>query len=185
MKTILFVLDGSPLASTAARQVIQLAQACQGKIIAQFVIDPQKLFDLEGFSGPGLCGSGVFIETEQALIPPLMHLGEMLMMSFTARAEGAGIEVEDFIDVGNPAQEIALRAAGSDLVVLPATEANYIASDSLRATVSCPILLVESEISSSIVQIKDVSIPVVEAFKEVVACAELRIAVDGSDFVAA
>ena len=154
MKTILFVVDGSPLACAASYEVIYLAKASPSKIIAQFIIDPQRLFDLQGFEGEGLCGSGVFIETEQELIPPLVRLGETLLMSFTARAEGAGVDVEVFVDVGNPAREIASRATDCDLVALPATAANSTLSNELVDLIACPILLVQSQIDGMLLEPK-------------------------------
>lgn len=149
MKSILLIVEGLPISKIAADVAIGLACACKASITAQFVIDPHRVFEFEGFcdcgcGGRGLCGSGVFIEAEQSIVRALAELGESLLMTFTALAEGRSIQVEQHIDIGNKAEEIAGRACGEDLVILGETEEALQLSRSLGATLSCPILVVQS-----------------------------------------
>ena len=144
MKTILYLTQGTPLAKVAAELAISLARGLEASITAQFVVDPQLIFELEGFSGRGLCGSGVFIEAEQQIIVPLVNLGESLLMSFTALAEGQDVSVRQFIDIGDSAREIAQRAADSDVVILAGTHANSLVARALLPIFSRTVLLVQS-----------------------------------------
>ncbi len=157
MKSILLIVEGTLVAKIAADTAIALARSSNAEIVAQFIIDPQRLFELEGFcscgcGGRGLCGSGVFIECEQEIATSLANLGESLLMSFAALAEGQSIKVEQYTDTGNKAQEIARRASGADLVILGETEENFEVSKGLRATVSCPVLLVQSHSQALLIE---------------------------------
>lgn len=149
MKSILLSVEGTPISKLAADVAIALAGNFRASIIAQFVIDPHRVFEFEGFcdcgcGGRGLCGSGVFIEAAQTIISALTELGESLLMTFAALAEGGSIEVEEHVDVGNKAQEIARRALEADLVILGESDDAFTLVKSLGATLSCPILIIQS-----------------------------------------
>lgn len=142
---IYFFVEGSPLNRIAADVAISLAKKIGSTIVAQFVIDPQRLFEMEGYEGlTGLCGSGVFIETEQGLIPPLTALGESLLLAFTALAEGQEIRVDQFVDVGPVPEEIRKRACDTGLLVLAGSDANIQRAEDLMSLVNEPLLFVQS-----------------------------------------
>lgn len=146
--SILFLVEGSPLSKVAGDLSIALAEKLHTSITAQFVVDPQKIFKLEGFEGiPGLCGSGVFIEAEENMIQPLTSLGETLILSFSALAEGHGVQVNPCVDIGSTAQEVERRAAQNSLLVLASSEGNLSIIAGLKASVDCPILELQADLS--------------------------------------
>lgn len=121
MNKILLFVDGTPRCVQAAHIAISLARQFKCGIVAQYIIDPQRVFNLEGYEGTsGLCGSGVFIESQHEIMETLTGLGESLLMSFAALAEGHSIRVEQVVDVGNTAEELKKRALGCNLIVLAA-----------------------------------------------------------------
>lgn len=142
--SILYQCEGSKLGKIAGELAINLARRLQiDEITAQFVIDPQAILQLEGFDGTaGFCGSGVFIEAEQRIIAPLVSLGESLLMAFSAVAEGNGLKVANFIDIGPRGLEIARRAVHSDLVVMIDNRQNPGFIEELATCFLCPVLLV-------------------------------------------
>jgi nucleotide-binding universal stress UspA family protein len=157
MKSILLIVEGRPVSKIAADIAIALAGSQNASIIAQFITDPHRVFEFEGFcdcgcGGRGLCGSGVFIEAEQEIVSALTKLGESLLMSFAALAEGESIEIEQHTDVGNKAQEIAGRASGVDLVLLGQTEEHLQVIRSLEAALSCPVLVIQSRSESMLIE---------------------------------
>lgn len=143
--SILYFIEGSSLSKTAGEVSIELARKLRSDLIAQFVIDPRRIFSLEGYKGaPGLCGSGVFIEAEQNIIQALKGLGDSLMHAFAAIAEGHDVSLCRFVDVGPIMHEIANRTKTCRLVVLADSEENQRLARELGELVGCPILMVQA-----------------------------------------
>lgn len=164
--SILFHVEGSPLSKIAGDMSIGLARKFETEIIAQFIIDPQKIFDLEGFEGvAGLCGNGPFIETEQDIIPPLMSLGESLLMAFAALAEGQDIYVHQFVDIGEPAQEMAQRGEHNHFMMLAGSEENFPLAHMVTMALPSLILLVQSEADVLLIEPADVDHNILSALR--------------------
>lgn len=148
--SIYFYVEGSPASKQAADVCIAAARKFHSDVVAQFVIDPQRLFEIEGFSGlPGLCGSGVFIDTEQKLISPLSGLGESLLASFCTLAEGQFISVKSFVDIGAVVDEVRSRSSECEIRIMGYSEQNM--ELALALPLTQPTLLVEDVGQSRII----------------------------------
>ncbi|MBX9879111.1 MAG: universal stress protein [Candidatus Obscuribacterales bacterium] len=144
MNTILLRIQGPPICLTAADVAIKLARRLNSNIIAQFVIDPHQIMDLEEFSGRGLCGSGVFIDAQQKIAIALQELGGYLMKFFTAVAEGYGIPVEEFVDTGDIFEQIKARSTDASVIMLAETKDNRVLAEKLAGELPCPVIVVKS-----------------------------------------
>lgn len=144
MNTILLRIQGPPICLTAADVAIKLARRLNSNIIAQFVIDPHQIMDLEEFSGRGLCGSGVFIDAQQKISSALKDLGGYLMKFFTAVAEGYGIPVDEFVDAGDIFEEIKERSTEVSVIILAETKDNRSLAQKLANALTCPVIVVKS-----------------------------------------
>ncbi|MBS2004315.1 MAG: hypothetical protein JST44_22600 [Cyanobacteria bacterium SZAS LIN-5] len=174
--SILYLAQGTPLSKTAAELAIALARSLRTDVIGQFIIDPQRIFELEGFEGlAGLCGSGVFLEAEQKIIPPLTALGESLLMAFAALAEGQEVRIDSFVDVGSAAEEMALRGKDASLVVLSANKENLPIAERLSCSMTCPILLVQSDTQVLLIEPEHLNAELMSAFGRYVTQTSLKI----------
>ena len=142
MSVIVFI-DGSPEASVASDFAMSLARARNDDVVAQMVVDSDSVLRLTGYRGhAGLCGSGVFLDAYEQIVNIVRSVFDALLMSFTARAEGLGLEVKSFVDTGDVESVLRDRIAEQDCVlVLPGT-------DSMQSSVSsfkfgCPTIMVK------------------------------------------
>lgn len=167
--SILYFIEGSSLSKTAGEVSIELAKKLRTDLIAQYVLDPRKIFSFVGYEGqPGLCGSGVFIEAAHNIIQALKNLGESHMHAFSALAGGQELSLSKFIDVGPLTQEIANRARTCSLVVLAENEENLNLARTLGEFINCPILMVQANfaylVNGSAVQDKELQSALAERY---------------------
>lgn len=152
MKSITFVVDGTSEGRVAAQVAIMLAQQLKAKIIAHYPIDTKAVFALAGLTEPGLCGSGPFIEAEQTIVNALTTLGQSILLSFAALAEGHGVEVETCTVAGDVSQEVLRNSQNSSMIVLSDNVRNELLATTLRDTTNCPVLVVKSASEACLLQ---------------------------------
>ena len=120
MKTnsYLLVLDGSAESRAAAFLAWKLAKQSGARVVAQHVIDIPAVANLLPFRKAGFIGSGPYMEAREHTVAELRSVAETLMLSYQAQAEGHNIDMETYIDEGDPAEEICKRAEAHELLIV-------------------------------------------------------------------
>lgn len=140
---VIALLDASPETCSASYFAISLAKIIDCRLTAATIINAQTVFMLMGYAGrPGLCGSGVFLHAYEQIIYNLREVGESLLMAFVSHAEGAGLQVETYIDVGEQQQLLSELVSGCDtILVLPKSRNSEQLALSLQG---CSIVLIDA-----------------------------------------
>ena len=118
MKNILLAFDGSSQSYEAATICWHWAERGLVNLTAQHVVNTRGLWQFLDFHTPGLTGSGPFIAAQTAISKELRILAETLATAYNAKAQGAGVESECFIDEGSAREEILKRSMDNDLIVV-------------------------------------------------------------------
>lgn len=120
MKTnsYLLVLDGSAESCAAAFLAWKLAKDPGARVVAQHVIDIPAVETLLPCGKAGFIGSGPYIQAREQTVAALRSVAETLMLSYRAQAEGRNIDIDTYIDEGDPVDEICKRAQEHELVII-------------------------------------------------------------------
>lgn len=154
----LLVLNGSHEAKEAAEFAWGLSANNKAKIVAQQVIDVPAIWQFLRFTLPGLVGSGVYFEAEKKIAETLRSVAETVALSYTAQAEGHGVDIASFVDEGDTIEEICQRAFEHDLIIVGRLE-NYDfgpqIKDATRLVDKCrkPIVFVNGQSGSELINI--------------------------------
>src|SRR5262249_1865524 len=94
-----------------------LAEQSGAVVDALHVVDTKSAWKLLNFDRPGLMGSGVHVDAYKSIKNVLQSLASVLADTYTSRAGGRAVRGEVFVEEGDPAEVIASRGAGYDLVI--------------------------------------------------------------------
>lgn len=131
----LLVLDSSAESREAAYLAWDLAKKTGARVVAQHVINVPAIWRLLSCRKPGFIGSGVYFEASTAIKESMRTIAEALVMSYTVQAEGRNIATETYIDEGDPAVEISIRAQDHNMVIMgydgSSTDASHMSASGL------------------------------------------------------
>jgi nucleotide-binding universal stress UspA family protein len=142
MFTLKLIVDGSPETLQAAQFALTLAKRFGKKLRAYAFIDPVKVIEVTGFTGAGLCGSGVFIEGYEKVLSILEDIGQTLMTALRARADGMDVEIEEIIRTDDPVTILTDGMTTSTLVVLADNARNRALAERIFET-GCAVAVFE------------------------------------------
>jgi len=117
-RSYLLAIDGSQASRSAAQFAWDLAKQTDSVVVAQHVVDTTEIWRFLSYDLAGFIGSGLYMDAREQITAVMYSIAEALMLSYGSQAEGQSIRFENYIDEGEPAAEIARRAADHDLVIL-------------------------------------------------------------------
>jgi nucleotide-binding universal stress UspA family protein len=147
MSSYLLPIDGSQESRSAAYFAWELAGRTGASVTAQHVIDSARLWRFLAHDHAGFVGSGLYFEAREKILNVLHSVGESLMMAYNTQMAGQNLSGASVIDEGDPATEVARRAADHDLVILGFHSGTRAPErlrmfEKLASTCPCPILVV-------------------------------------------
>jgi nucleotide-binding universal stress UspA family protein len=132
-RRLLLATDGSEPAARATEHALALADACDARVEALYVVETRTAYDT-------------------ALVDPsemranLRAAGEEALAAVTERAEAAGVDCRTEIATGVPATCIADRAEAADLVVVGESGHSSLRTTLLGSTADAVVRTVETPV---------------------------------------
>ena len=118
------LVDGTPETLFAAIIAISLSETGDKKLHAYGIIDGQDLLSSTGFTGPGLCGSGVFINAYESMLEIRMSILDALMESLQNMAGGRAVAVEPEVIQGKPVDRLPDLLNSESILIVSGHESN-------------------------------------------------------------
>jgi nucleotide-binding universal stress UspA family protein len=116
--SILLALSGSEQSRYAAELAFALAWQTGARVTAQHVIPTETLTEMLIQEKPGLIGISPYSDAYRNVYGVMHSLAKKLMEAYNMTAVAHKLEINSFIDNGNPVYEICKRALEHDLVIM-------------------------------------------------------------------